>query len=331
MTAKQRSQLYHDFSRLIAAGVGLDKSADLLLEQSRASGVKQYLQGLKRGLAEHLSVAQSIGKHNAGIVSALEITLVEAGERGGRMDQAFEHLSRYFELKQKARDKATTALVYPIILLHLGLLMPDLAGIVRGEGLEPQIQAAGVRIVCAWVIIGAIAMAWLSITKTAMKSTAADRFLRAMPLIGSTRRHWALARFCQVFQTGLLASMNVSETLRLAGDATQSAVLHKASLAAASKVEQGSALAPAIKSSGEFPATFTNSMDTAEHTGGLDIEMGRWANTEAEMAAQAQDRAAEWLPRIFYFVIVLYVAFRIISVFSGLYGSSGPYAELLNS
>lgn len=331
MTTKQRSQLYHDFSRLIAAGMGLDKSADLLLEQNRSASVKRYLQGIKQGLAGHLSVSQSIARHNAGLVSALEITLVEAGERGGRMDQAFEHLSHYFELKQKARDKAMGALIYPILLLHLGLIVPDLAGIVRGEGLGPQIHAAMIRVIMAWIVIAVAGFMWVTVSRLAEKSPLMDRLLRSLPLIGPTRCHWALARFCQVFQTGLLASMNVSETLRLAGEATQSAVLREASLSAAKMVEQGSALAPAIKGSGSFPMTFSNSVDTAEHTGGLDTEMGRWATTEAEMAAQAQDRAAEWLPRIFYFIIVLYVASRIVGIFSGLYGSSGPYAELLNS
>jgi type II secretory pathway component PulF len=331
MTNRQRAQLYHDFSRLIAAGMGLDRSVDLLLEQGRSTMVKRYLIGIKLGLRERLSFAQSIAKHNADIVSPLEITLVEAGERGGRIEKALEHLSSYFELKQKATDKALGAIVYPLILLHMGLLIPDLSAVVRGGDMGPEINAAIWRIAFAWVIIAMLGVAWWMLSTLARRVSPVDRLLRLLPLIGSTRRHWALARFCQVFQTGLLAAMNMSETLRLAGEATQSAVLRSASMSAARKVEKGSALSPAIKSSGDFPPTFNSAVDTAEHTGGLDTEMGRWANTEAEMAARAQDRAAEWLPRIGYALIVMYVGSRIIGMFSGLYGAAGPYAELLNS
>lgn len=331
MTTKQRSQLYHDFSRLIAAGMGLDKSVEVLLEQNRAGSVKQYLHGIKRGLAEHLSISQSIGRHNAALVSPLEITLVEAGERGGRMDQAFEHLSHYFDLKQRAKDKAVGALIYPIILLHLGLMVPDLSAIMRGGSLQDQMQAALGRIVIAWIVLLAVGASWLFLTKAATTSVAVDNVLRRLPLIGSTRKHWAQARFCQVFQTGLLAAMNISQTLKLAGEATQSAVMNESSHVAARKVEEGSPLSLALKSSGGFPVTFVNALDTAEHSGGLDVEMGRWATAEAGMAAQAQDRAAEWMPRIFYFIIVVYVASRIVGSFSGIYGSGGLYDQMLGS
>lgn len=331
MTAKQRSQLYHDLSRLLASGMGLDRSVEVLLDQNPAAPVRQYLLGIKRGLAERLSLGQSIAKHNAALVSPLEITLVEAGERGGRMDQAFEHLSHYFELKQRAKDKALTALIYPILLLHLGLLVPDLGGIMRGEGLEAQFHAALGRIVIAWIILLAAAACWVFLTKLAATSTAADTLLRRLPLIGPTRRHWAQARFCQVFQTGLLAAMNVSQTLKLAGEATQSAVMNSASLIAAKKVEQGSTLAAALKAGGGFGVAFVNAVDTAEHGGGLDVEMGRWARAESEMAAQAQDRTAEWVPRLLYFLIVIYVASRIVMSFSGIYGSGGLYDQILGS
>lgn len=33
MTTKQRAQLYHEFAKLLGAGMHLDRSVDLLLEQ----------------------------------------------------------------------------------------------------------------------------------------------------------------------------------------------------------------------------------------------------------------------------------------------------------
>jgi type II secretory pathway component PulF len=62
------------------------------------------------------------------------------------------------------------------------------------------------------------------------------------------------------------------------------------------------------------------SVATAEESGTMDREMERWAVAEAEMAAQAQDRLAEWLPRIFYFLIALYVASRILAMAANIYG-----------
>ena len=64
-------------------------------------------------------------------------------------------------------------------------------------------------------------------------------------------------------------------------------------------------------------------MEMAEQSGTLDQELGRWALAEAQLAARAQDRAAEWMPRIFYVLVVIYVAWRIIGMFTGYFQTLG--------
>lgn len=318
MTTKQRAQLFHELGKLIGAGLHVDRSVELLLDQQPATPVRLWLQGLQRGLAGHLSVSESVAKHTDAL--PLETSLLAAGERGGRLESACEHLARYYDLRQKSRDKALAALIYPLILLHLGLVFPDVPQLVLGEGVAGVLGQIALRVVVAWVLLGGLGFAVWTILRLAVTSTVADRWLNTIPLLGKVRRHWALARFCQVFETGLLAAFRVSETLKLAGDASQSATLHEAGRSAAEGIEAGDRLAAAMKRTGAFPRTFMQSVATAEEAGTLDREMARWAAAEGELAAQAQDRVAEWLPRIFYVIVVLYVAGRILGMFAGYYG-----------
>jgi len=320
MTIKQRATLYHQLSRLLTAGMHMDRSLELLLDQSPARGVRAFLKGLQRGLNERLGVADSVAKHNASQVSGLEISLLAAGERGGRLEAACANLASYFEMREKSRSKAVGALIYPLLLMHLGLLFPDVQLIAQGGGLDNMVPQAITRLVFAWIAILVVGISVTSLLKMAIASASVDRLINLVPLVGACRRHWALARFSQVLHTCLLAALKISESVRLAGSATQSAVLDKASLRVAREVEQGNALSPALKKTGAFPRVFCNAMETAEHTGTLDLEAARWGAAEAELAAQAQDRAAEWLPRIFYVIVVLYIGYRIISMFSGYYG-----------
>lgn len=315
MTTRQRAQIFHEMGKLLRAGVHLDRSVDLLLEQRPAAPVRSWLEGLRQGLAARLGVAEAVSKHGA--TRPLESSLLAAGEKGGKLEDAFDHLARYYDLRQKSRDKAVGALIYPFILLHLGLFVPDFGGIMRGEGLGGLIPDFLKRLLIAWALILGVLFVAIMAIKAAVRSSAVDGLLNTIPLLGGVRRHWALARFCQVFQTCLLAALRISDTLRLAGDASQSAVLDEASHKAAAKVEKGEQLTPAMRGTGAFPVTFMQSVATAEETGTLDIEMGRWATVESELAAQAQNRAAEWLPRIFYVIIVFYVAYRIVSSFAG--------------
>ena len=71
---------------------------------------------------------------------------------------------------------------------------------------------------------------------------------------------------------------------------------------------------------------FVFPVPTAEEAGALDAEMQRWAAAEADLAGDAMQRLAGWLPKAGYAIIVLYVAWRIISMFAGVYA---PVFKLL--
>jgi type II secretory pathway component PulF len=184
-----------------------------------------------------------------------------------------------------------------------------------------------VNIGIAWVLLGGLGLAAWWAVKTAGASVAMDGFLNAIPMVGGVRRHWALARFCQVFQTGLLAAFQITETLRLAGDASQSAQLREAARRAAKSVDKGGRLDDSMKKTGVFPKAFMQSVATAEETGTLDREMERWAVAEAELAARSQDRLAEWMPRILYVLIMIYIVARIFGMVAGIYA---PVLKMLD-
>jgi type II secretory pathway component PulF len=318
MTTKDRAQLYHELGKMLGAGLHVDRSVDLLLEQHPAASMREWLEGLRRGLAAHLTVSESVRQHTQSV--PLEVTLLAAGERGGRLEASCEHLARYYELRQKSKSKAISALIYPLILLHMGLVLPELPKFFTGAGVSGVFGQIVIHVVLAWALLGAIGFGAWGAVKLAATSAPVDGLLGSIPLLGGVRRHWALARFCQVFQTGLLAAFRMSDTLQLAGDASQSARLREAGRSAAHALEVGDTrLAAALKSTGVFPKTFLQSVATAEEAGTLDREMGRWATAEAELAARSQDYVAQWLPWIFYLFIMIYVAARIIGMVVGIY------------
>ena len=49
--------------------------------------------------------------------------------------------------------------------------------------------------------------------------------------------------------------------------------------------------------------------------------MARWAEAEMSLAAEAQKNAAEWYPKMLYFCVVGYIAFRIVGLFQDYYGT----------
>jgi type II secretory pathway component PulF len=207
----------------------------------------------------------------------------------------------------------------------VGIVLPEfsrsmLVGSITQEDTHP-VRAIMWRLAIFWLALGLLWWLWGMLSRVATRSATVDRLINVLPLVGAVRRHWALARFCEVFHSALMAAMSITECLKMSGEAAQSGVLRDGAAEAITSVHAGSRLEEALVPSGAFPRTFTNAIATAEASGGLDHEFRRWAQAETEMAGEAQRRVADWYPKALYFMIVGYVGLKIIGFASDYYGT----------
>ncbi len=319
LTAADKATLYRELAKLIDADFHADRAVNLLAGQNPSAPKKAFLDGLQRGMAKGDSIAKALEQENRSLVTGLEIALVTAGETSGRLAEPFEHLARYFAAVDAGVRQARSAMVYPLILVHLGIVLPELPALIVGTGGPSPVVPILTKLTVFWLLALVGWQMWKALSAAAVKSAAIDRFLCRIPLIGKARQHWALARFTQVFHAGLLAAMRMSHVARIAGDASQSGMMSEGAESAATRIEGGAQLAPSLRETHAFPRMFVDSVATAEEVGSLDKEMHRWAAAETELAGEAMQRMAIWLPKAGYAIIVLYVAWRIISMFMGVY------------
>lgn len=320
MKPAEKTVLYRELAKLTQADFHLDRSVDLLLSQKTAPAPRAFLEGLKRGLEEGKSLAEAIRTHNQKVVSGLDLALMEAGERSGKLSAAFNHLARYYASADAAAKQMRAAMIYPLILLHLAIILPELpSAIVASDG-AGFFSKVLLSFALLWAVVAGVYFLWRWLDQKALTSAAVDTWLNRVPWIGPARRHWALARFCQVFHAGLLAGLRMSEICRLAGQAAQSGRIRAGAEVAARRIEAGETLSLGMAEAGAFDALFVNSLATAEEVGKLDEEMARWTTAETISAAQAMEKASLWLPKMGYFLVVVFVGYRIISMVMGYYG-----------
>lgn len=320
MKYRDKATLYRELAKLVEGALHLDRSLELLLAQKSHRVRRQYLEGLQRGLGEGMGLADSVRKYNAERATSLEVALIDAGERSGRLGMSFNHLARYFAAMDGAGQKARQAMIYPLILAHLALLLPELpALIVAQEGDHPERRMV-IGLIILWGLILGGMWLWRWLSHRASTSASIDAWLNRIPFAGAARRHWALARFCQVSHACMLASVNMVEVVKLSGQASQSGVLFQASERAAEKVMEGGPLGESLADSGGFDIDFVNALATAEEVGKIDEELARWSTNETLAAHESIDRAAQWLPKVGYFIVVLFVLWRIVGMVQGIYG-----------
>jgi type II secretory pathway component PulF len=320
MTVAEKALLYRELAKMTAADFHFDRSIKLLLSHQPNAARRAFLEAVQARLAAGGSVAEAVASASARQVTPLERAMVEAGERSGRLADSFAHLAAYFEAAENARRQSWRAMHYPLILLHLAILLPELPRAIASGTPAESGQRVAWAVALLWVAVGLGLWGWRHLSRLAERSPWLDALLGRVPFAGRARRHWALARFAQVFHSGLLAALRMSRAVELAGDASQSGRLRAATRQAASRIEGGDSVAAALRPSGAFPRSFVDTIATAEEVGSLDEEMGRWTLLQTEEAMDALRRASLWLPKVAYAIITVFVVYRIYEMAAGFYG-----------
>jgi len=338
LSSKVKSRIYANLEKYARSGMGMAKACESLLSQpgARASERTIYL-ALLDGLNSGKTIGQSLGRAR-GVVSDLEREIVMASESGGMLEKGFAHLALYFQRVARTRRKVLRGIAYPIILVHVAIPVSIFATSLFGQlnpdaeqstGLVQTLSAAlsesGWWILTGYFLALVLFLGTFFLFKLAKESAAVDSFLNRVPLLGMARRFLALERFSQVFEIFLLSGLKMTDSLTGAGKASGSGLIRAAAAKGARAIADGGILADSIFAAPKaFPNDFARGIAAAEESGNLDGELNQWARFYSDSAGEAMDRIADWAPKIFYWLALIFVGAMIIR--AGL-----AYRQVLNN
>lgn len=317
-SATHKHLFYSEMAKLLEAGFDIRKAAVVLSDMQLPAAQRALLKDLNHGLEAGQTITASFARDSKSITE-LERNIIDAGERGGKLAPAFQHLADYFGMLAATRREAVKSLIYPVIVLHLGILIGSVpTALMKGE--KPAGDIFGGLLVTLLVVYAAAFLSVLAIRailKRAPENAGVDRLINRMPWLGKARRNLAMARFCKVYHSCLLAGISMSETVRLAANASHSGVIRQAGDSLVRVAQSGSALGPKFLTDAAFPKTFARSYATGEQAGTLDTDLARWSKIFQEEAAANTRTVSVMLPKVLYFLILGFVAWKVIGFYSG--------------
>lgn len=326
-TPAQKHLFYTEIAKMVDAGFGIREAGRAMLDTRLPALQANLLREMDQGLEAGKSITEAFGADLPSITE-LERRIIGAGERGGRLGPAFQHLADYFGMLAIARRDALQSLAYPLLLLHLGLFVGVLVPGLMGQADFPVILRNFVLVVCA--LYAAVFIGWLglrALLAAAPANAPLDRMLNAVPVLGRARRALAMARFTKVYHTCLLAGLSMKETVETASHAAHSGVVGEAGRRLVATLDAGGALGPAFVSCGAFPPAFARSYATAEESGSLDKDLARWSAVYQNDAARTVKTASNVVSKLVYFLVLLFVAWTVIQAYSGYYGMMNDLLE----
>ena len=286
--AKTLSLFTNQLATLLHAGMPLLPSLLMLGEQQKKSHFKKIIVQLIAALHEGKSFSNALGEHPS-LFSNDYRSMVKAGEQGGILSDVLQQLAALQEKRQKLRQKLFSILLYPMMVLIaalfiIGLLLffvvpkfeaifseifsnkalPALTQLILNLSRD-IINHPHLLIFGAVTLIGGISF----FSKTTLGCLWRDRIFLRMPYFQHLFQKNILARFTRTVGTLLTHGIPLLQALELGRETTGSHAVDRIFKEVHDSIEQGSAIAPALRQHTFFPAMVVNMMEVGEVTGQL--------------------------------------------------------------
>lgn len=313
----ERAQLFDELATMLDTGLPVSKAVEHAAERRG---------GRYRGLADAVADGQPLSEAMAaqgGMFTAFERRLVAAGERSGDLPRVLARLAAHHEGRGKLRAGLIGGIVYPAILLHLAVLLPNFK-VLFFQGLFAYALVVVPPIAIGWGIVAALVFGLRGLGMGQATRVAFHRALLAVPVIGSLNQKLALADLADAL--GLLygAGVPVREAIAGAAEACPNAAIGEAVARAGLGIDDGLDLAGSLRLAQPLvPRIFVDLVETGEKTGKVDEMLAKAETLFREQAQRVSSVLLTLLPLGVYLLVAAYIAYVVISSYLQMYSQAG--------
>lgn len=313
---------------LTKAGLPLDRAIKGLESSLSNPAFKAVLDDVISGLENGMTLATAMEQHPS-VFSRLFLSLIHVGENTGRLDLAFQEVTKYLELEKNTRKQVKSATRYPMFVI--GAMAAALAVITvfvipvfaeTFERLNAQLPwQTEVLIVTSdfvinyWpAIIGVVAISvfgFIYWVRTEKGRLSWDEQKMKFPLAGAVFERVALARFARTFSMVSRAGLPIVQGLTVVAGAVGNAFVGMKIHAMRESVERGESLHRTAVSSQMFSPLVLQMIAVGEETGTVDellSEVADFYDAEVEYDLKRMSDAIEPILIVFIAGLVLILA-----------------------
>ena len=283
------------FATMIDAGLPLVQCLEILASEQENKTFKRVLIEIRQAVEGGATFAAAL-KQQPKVFTSLYANMVEAGEAGGILDTILNRLAMYMEKNMGLKKKVKSAMIYPSTIVSVALIVvvfllvfviPTFKSMFEGFGaalpLPTQIVLEASRIVRNYilviigVVIGAVvALRWWY--GTGAGKAAIDAFMLKTPVFGVLIRKVAVARFTRTLGTLISSGVAILDGLEITARTAGNKVVETAIMRTRASISEGKTISDPLRQSGVFPAMVVQMISVGEHTGALDVMLGKIAD-----------------------------------------------------
>ena len=329
--------LFNQLGMMMKAGINLSMSMQIMIDSEKDKSIKNILREINENLYNGFTLSQAM-KNFVGF-PGVYISIIEAGEANGRLDNAFMQCALICKKDIALSGKLRSAFTYPIFLIVLvialivilcGFVLPtfkDTYGSFGAElpGLTLALMGFSDILIGYWWLIILVCVGIGVGCYTLNKNSAEFRMGFAkiqlkIPLIGPIVRQSALARFCRLMSTLTDAGIPIHKAMALARDAVPNLYVKDQIQYVLDDVQIGVTIHEAMAKHPVFDAILVSMIRVGEESGMLGDSLFKMAELFEDQSDESTQKLTDAMTPIMTVVIGVVVGTVVIAMILPMFG-----------
>jgi general secretion pathway protein F len=332
LSTKDIVKFTSELATLVESGLPLDRSLTILIQLTednlKLNAVAlNVLERIKAGK----SLADSLEMEND-VFSKFYLNMIRAGEMGGDLGGVLHKLFDYLERSQALKEKVTTALIYPAVLLIMSIVsilvmltfvVPQFRDMFESAGqalpLPTQIVVAVADAIRNdwWIVLLVVIVIWQLIKwqlANPLRKQDFDGYLLKMPLFGEIILIKEVAVFTRTLGTLLGNGVSILKSMVIVKEIIINKVLIELVDKAEMQVKEGKNLSIALAKLELFPKLAIQMIKMGEETGRLEEMLIKVADIYDKQLSNSIQRMLALLEPVLIIFLGLMIGGIIVSI-----------------
>lgn len=327
MKLKEKVIFFRLLATMVNAGLPVLKSIAILEKQEQSPVLKSIYSRIIEGVKSGKNLSLTLRGFDGTFTDA-EASIIESGEKTGRLNTALIQLADQVEKVDSVTKKIKGALIYPaaIIIVMFGsitvlmtLVVPKLVEMFgEKDKLPPLTQflmaTSDFFVGYWWAMIAVIVISIVGVTfwrKSAEGHYKFDAIMLRLPIFGPVLRKVILSKFSRVLSNLLASGISIVESLRIVSEVVGNEVYRQRILALREDVKRGVKIAENLEDDKLFPDMLVQMIKVGEETAKLDsiiLKIADFYDEEVDNTINAINKTLEPVIIVTMAIVIGFIA-----------------------
>lgn len=328
---KDLSVFCKQFNTMLTAGMSLTNCLEVLVDQTENRTLSKVIADILSMVQKGTTLSVAMRKHNK-IFPTILISMVEAGEMTGTLDEVLGRMAEHFEKENKINSKIKGAMIYPIILSIVAVfvvifllvyIMPTFIGMFTSSGVPlplptRMLLAASDALTKYWYVfliaVFALGFSISRILQTNQGKKAFDQLKFKLPVVKASITKIVTSRFTRTLSTLLASGISIIPALEASANVTNNKVVSEGIETVVENIRKGVSLATLLEDIGVFPPMMISMVSIGEESGSLDSMLSKTADFYDEELEAAIQQMVAMLEPLMIVVMAVIIGFIVIAM-----------------